>query len=96
MARFRFIDVESSNGVRTITLNRPEKRNALRPELIEELIEVFGDAAECDCGVVILTGAGPAFCAGLDMETSGDDDGSHSRAASERLRKHGAGLEDAV
>jgi len=32
------------------------------------LIDVLGDAAECDCGVVILTGAGPAFCAGLDME----------------------------
>ena len=68
MARYQFIEVESSKGVQTITLNRPDKRNALRPELIEELIDVFGRAAECDCGVVILTGAGPAFCAGLDME----------------------------
>jgi methylglutaconyl-CoA hydratase len=68
MSRFRFIEVESSRGVQTITLNRPEKRNALSPELIDELTMVLDDAAHCDCGVVILTGAGTAFCAGLDME----------------------------
>ncbi len=60
--------VESRRGVQTITLNRPEKRNALSPELIDELTQVLNDAAQCDCGVVILTGAGSAFCAGLDME----------------------------
>jgi methylglutaconyl-CoA hydratase len=68
MSRFRFIHVESAKGVQTITLNRPEKRNALSPELIDELSQALSDAAECDCGVIILTGAGPAFCAGLDME----------------------------
>jgi len=68
MSRFRFVEVESSRGVQTITLNRPEKRNALSPELIDELTMVLDDAAHCDCGVVILTGAGTAFCAGLDME----------------------------
>jgi methylglutaconyl-CoA hydratase len=68
MSRFHFIQVESARGVKTITLNRPEKRNALSPELIDELTQVLDDASECDCGVVILTGAGSAFCAGLDME----------------------------
>lgn len=68
MSRFRFIDVQSAKGVQTLTLNRPEKRNALSPELIDELTQVLNDTAECDCGVVILTGAGSAFCAGLDME----------------------------
>jgi len=68
MARFKHILVESANGVKTITLNRPEKRNALCPLLIEELTVALGDAVSCGCGVVILTGAGPAFCAGLDME----------------------------
>ncbi len=68
MARYNSIRVESARGVRTITLNRPEKRNALSPEMIEELTGVLGDATHCDCGVVILTGAGSAFCAGLDME----------------------------
>lgn len=68
MGRFQFIQVASARGVQTITLNRPEKRNALSPELIDELTQVLDETATCDCGVVILTGAGSAFCAGLDME----------------------------
>jgi methylglutaconyl-CoA hydratase len=68
LSRFKYIHVESARGVQTITLNRPDKRNALSPELIDELTHVLSDAANCDCGVVILTGAGSAFCAGLDLE----------------------------
>ena len=68
MSRFKFIEVVSDHHVQTITLNRPEKRNALSPELIDELTRVLEETANCDCGVVILTGAGSAFCAGLDME----------------------------
>src|SRR5208337_2203879 len=68
MSLFKHIVTHSANGVKTITLNRPEKRNALCPLLIEELTHALDEAESCDCGVVILTGAGPAFCAGLDME----------------------------
>ncbi len=68
MSHFRHILTSSENGVKTITMNRPEKRNVLCPLLIEELTQALKDAETCDCGVVILTGAGPAFCAGLDME----------------------------
>jgi len=68
MARFNHIVTESAEGVKTITLNRPDKRNALSPALIEELTVALREAETCDCGVVILTGAGPAFCSGLDME----------------------------
>jgi methylglutaconyl-CoA hydratase len=68
MSRFRHILTQSSNGVKTITMNRPEKRNALCPLLIEELTLALHEAETCGCGVVILTGAGSAFCAGLDME----------------------------
>ena len=68
MTRFKYILAETANGVRTLTLNRPEKRNALSPEVIEELTGALQDAAECSCGVVILTGAGPAFCSGLDLD----------------------------
>ena len=68
MSRFKFIEVVSDHHVQTITLNRPEKRDALSPELIDELTRVLEETANCDCGVVILTGAGSAFCAGLDME----------------------------
>jgi len=68
MDRFGNILVQSTNGVKTITLNRPDKRNALTPALIEELTTALHEAESCECGVVILTGAGPAFCAGLDIE----------------------------
>jgi methylglutaconyl-CoA hydratase len=68
MSRFKHILTKSENGVKTITLNRPDKRNALCPLLIEELTDALHEAETCDCGVVILTGAGPSFCSGLDME----------------------------
>src|SRR5262252_2784655 len=68
MAVFSHVLTSSSNGVLTITLNRPGKRNALCPLLIEELTQALNHAEASDCGVVILTGAGPAFCAGLDMD----------------------------
>ncbi|MGD0829412.1 MAG: enoyl-CoA hydratase-related protein [Terracidiphilus sp.] len=68
MARFEHLLMQSANGVKTITLNRPEKRNALSPALIEELTAALAEAATSACGVVIVTGAGLAFCAGLDLE----------------------------
>jgi len=68
MPRFNHILAHSANGIQTITLNRPDKRNALSPALIEELTVALSEAETCDCGVMILTGAGPAFCSGLDME----------------------------
>jgi methylglutaconyl-CoA hydratase len=71
MAHYEHILVQSANGVKTITLNRPEKRNALTPALIEELIAALEEAASCESSAVILAGAGPAFCAGLDVEYLG-------------------------
>ena len=67
MSQFRHILTKSGDGVKTIVMNRPDKRNALCPLLIEELTQALAEAETCDCGVVILTGAGPAFCAGLDV-----------------------------
>jgi len=63
---------ETAEGVRTITLNRPAARNALSSELIDRLVEAL-HAAEDDPDVraVILTGADPAFCAGLDLREAG-------------------------
>ena len=63
---------EDANGVRLITLNRPEARNALSSELIDRLVEAL-HAAEGDPEVraVVLTGADPAFCAGLDLREAG-------------------------
>lgn len=59
---------ETSDGVRTLTLNRPAKKNALSGELTQAIIEAFSAAADDDdVRVVGLTGAGDAFCAGADL-----------------------------
>jgi methylglutaconyl-CoA hydratase len=65
---FRTIIVEESDQIHTITLNRPERRNALNPEMIRELSQALDAAERCPCGVVILTGAGSAFCSGMDLD----------------------------
>ena len=57
-----------SQGIATITLNRPDKRNAISYELIEDVIAALKEAAGSSALVVILTGAGSAFCAGMDLE----------------------------
>ena len=62
------LEIKEAVGIHTITLNRPERRNALNPQMIAELTHAFGDAAACSCGVVVLTGAGTAFCSGMDVE----------------------------
>lgn len=51
----------------TITLARPEKRNAISPEMIVDLMSVLDEAEKSAARVVILTGAGSAFCAGMDL-----------------------------
>ena len=63
---------DTAGGVRTITLNRPAARNALSSELIDRLVEAL-HAAEDDPDVraVVLTGADPAVCAGLDLREAG-------------------------
>lgn len=60
------------DGVAVLTLNRPQRRNALHPEMYEalpRLLERF--AADDDIGCVLLTGAGKAFCAGGDVRDGG-------------------------
>lgn len=58
-----------SNGVRTITLNRPAALNAMNTELVSALVEAFETAnADPETRVIIFTGAGRAFCAGADLK----------------------------
>ncbi len=59
---------QEDNGVLTITLNRPERRNALTPLMQDELLRAFDAAEASACGIVVLAGAGSAFCSGLDLE----------------------------
>ena len=66
--QFHALQLESSAGVATVTLNRPEKRNALSIELLNELFSALDEIERSEAHVLILTGAGKAFCAGMDLD----------------------------
>jgi enoyl-CoA hydratase len=62
--------VEVEDRVATVTLNRPEARNAISAELHAQLDEaITGLDAREDVGCIVLTGADPAFCAGMDLKS---------------------------
>jgi methylglutaconyl-CoA hydratase len=65
---FKTLKLEFDGEIATITLNRPERRNALSSEMIEELLRALDEIEKGPARVGILTGAGKAFCAGMDLE----------------------------
>src|ERR1700680_2246911 len=65
---YKTVQLAHDNGITTITLNRPEKRNAISYELIEDLLAALDEVANSSALVLILTGAGKAFCSGMDLE----------------------------
>jgi naphthoate synthase len=71
---FQDIKYEHFEGIAKVTINRPEVRNAFRPETIFEMQEAFAHARDdSSIGVVLLTGEGPdAFCSGGDQRIRGD------------------------
>ncbi len=61
--------MEVDDGIAWVELNRPEKRNAMSPTLNSEMVEVLLELdADDDCGVLVLTGAGEAWSAGMDLK----------------------------
>lgn len=65
--------IDTTDRIRTLTLNRPHSRNALSAELRTSFFRALQDAqADNDVDVVIVTGADPVFCAGLDLKELGD------------------------
>jgi len=61
---------EIEDAIATITLNRPEKLNAYIPEMGDEVVDAFAQArADGDVRVIVITGAGRGFCAGVDLES---------------------------
>jgi feruloyl-CoA hydratase/lyase len=63
------VQVEVTDGVAWVTLNRPEKRNAMNPTLNAEMLEVLHTLdADPEAAVIVLTGAGEAFSAGMDLK----------------------------
>jgi len=76
--QYEDIIYEKADGIARVTINRPHKRNAFRPQTVFEMFEAFTDAREDNSvGVVLLTGAGPhtdgkyAFCSGGDQSVRG-------------------------
>jgi methylglutaconyl-CoA hydratase len=61
------VHLELEGQTATVTLNRPAKRNAITPQMIEELMAALGAIESSAARVAILTGAGKAFCAGMDL-----------------------------
>jgi 2-(1,2-epoxy-1,2-dihydrophenyl)acetyl-CoA isomerase len=66
--------VTLEDGVKRITINRPERRNSVDTETVELLHEEFQRSAEDESRVIILTGAGDSFCAGADLQASSESD----------------------
>ena len=63
---------DTSDGVATITMNRPEAFNAVTTEMVDEMIRAFDESdQDDDVRAVIVTGAGRAFCAGADLSSGG-------------------------
>ena len=64
---------EVEDGVLTLTLNRPDHLNAFTVEMAHELIDAFERASEDDdVRAIVVTGAGKAFCAGMDLSVEGN------------------------
>ena len=65
---YKTIRLQFEAGIATVTLNRPDKRNALSYQLINDLLRAFDEVANSSAQILLLTGAGTAFCAGMDLE----------------------------
>src|ERR1700724_2470790 len=65
---YKTIQLAYDGGVAALTLNRPEKRNAISFDLIDDLLRALEEVSKSDAIVLILTGAGKAFCSGLDLD----------------------------
>ncbi|MBT3898465.1 MAG: enoyl-CoA hydratase/isomerase family protein, partial [Gammaproteobacteria bacterium] len=71
MTNYTTIKVEKKNGVDWLTLNRPDALNAIDTPMVTELRDYFGNLQEDrDTRIVVMQGAGKAFCAGLDIKAS--------------------------
>lgn len=65
---YETLTFETAGEIATITLNRPDKRNAISARMIEELLAALGELETGNARVGIITGAGKAFCAGMDLD----------------------------
>lgn len=89
--------IEKDEGVAVVTLHRPDKLNSLSRDLRRELVASFSSLDQAgDVDVVILTGRGRAFCAGLDLKELGGEQGSGDQAEGRRERENAVAGADVV
>ena len=69
---YNTVNYEVTDGILTLTLNLPEQLNAFTLEMARELVDAFNRASEDDAVGAIVTGAGRAFCAGMDLSIEGN------------------------
>ena len=98
---FNTIRYEVSEQILTITLNRPEQLNAFTVEMAKELIRAFNQASDDDeVSAIVVTGAGKAFCAGMDLSSAGNVFGLNEELQPSlddmRTRLHDPAIEEGV
>ncbi|HYI62784.1 MAG TPA: enoyl-CoA hydratase [Acidimicrobiales bacterium] len=82
------IIVEQEGGVVTVTLDRPERKNAINDRMLAELLDLFGRLPDDPTArVVVITGAGGAFCSGWDLGDKGEVDDANSASRMRRLHR---------
>ena len=81
---YQTILLEKKDNIAFLTLNRPEKLNALSPQMMVELVHAFRKVSQDDeIRVLVITGAGRGFCSGLDLAAQGRTEGPSSGAGTE-------------
>jgi len=89
---YETILTDVSDGVFTITLNRPDRLNAFTPAMKDELIAAFDHAdTDDDVRAVIVTGAGRGFCAGADLQAGGQTFDYRARGVADDVPRDGGG-----
>ncbi len=91
--------VERSDRIAKLTLNRPERLNALTPELVDELVAAIDELGDDDdIGVVVITGAGRAFCSGADVGSlsGGNAKSSYTNRTPDNIRRGFSGAQKVV
>lgn len=101
MENFQTLRYEVKDKILTLTLNRPSQLNAFTVQMAQELISAFTQASEDDdVSVIIVTGEGKAFCAGMDLSVSGNvfglNENLHPTLQDMQTRLHDESIEAGV
>ena len=86
LSTYEHIEFRREGDVLVMTLNRPERLNAVHPPLRMELIRAFNELDEDESRAVVITGAGRAFCAGGDVQRMDEQGGSSTRVQFAQVR----------